>query len=58
MARTKKYNADPKQIQKAIDLIGNGFDWLSTPQGIDYWEQVQRNLEALLDEVSPQKATG
>lgn len=58
MARKVKYNADPAQLQQAIDAIGNGFDWMGTPQGLEYWEQVLQNLEGLLDEVAPKQETG
>jgi hypothetical protein len=53
MAEELKYGADPDSIQKAIDAIGNSFEWVETPQGLEYWEQVVRNLESILDEVHP-----
>lgn len=57
MARKKKYNADPKLLRQALDAVGNGFDWNSTPQGLEYWEKVLQNLEGLLDEVEPEAVT-
>lgn len=58
MARANKYNADPEALRRAMADIGDGFDWDSTPQGLEYWEQVLQNLEGLMDQVEPLKATG
>jgi len=57
MPRKQKYNADPEQMRQAIDNIGNGFDWDSTPQGLEYWEKVLQNLEGLLDDVELEVTT-
>jgi hypothetical protein len=51
-----KYGADPQEIQNAIDGIGNGFNWIETPQGVEYWEQVLQNLESLQRELKPARA--
>lgn len=34
----------PNSIYKLADGVDNIFDWEETPQGSDYWYQVQSNL--------------
>jgi hypothetical protein len=40
--------AEVKSIEAAITGILEGFSWMHSPQGHDYWQHVVNNLAALI----------
>ena len=44
---TVKVN-NPSRIEDAMTAIASEFAWSATPQGVEYWMTVQKNLKGLI----------
>lgn len=46
--KIRNMGVSENKVEKAIEMISNGFTWDKTKQGFDYWYQVECNLMELL----------